>query len=61
MGDVLEFRPGRKKPGSGKTTLCREGHHRWKVETKNRFDVKQGKLVTVYRCERCGKSKTTAH
>ncbi|MAY35521.1 MAG: hypothetical protein CMN84_05395 [Spongiibacteraceae bacterium] len=61
MGEVLAFRPGGKKPGAGKSTLCREGHHRWKVETKSRFDVKQGKLVTVYRCERCGRMKTTAH
>ena len=44
-----------------KSTLCKEGHHRWLVETKSRFDVKQGKLVTVYRCGRCGKLKTTAH
>ncbi len=63
MGDVLAFDPGKKgqKKTDAKSTLCREGHHRWKVVTRNRFDVKQGKLVTAYRCERCGKTKTTAH
>lgn len=44
-----------------KSTLCQEGHHRWRVIKDKRFDVKRGKLVTVYRCERCGKEKTTAH
>jgi len=29
-------------------------HHKWKVQTNQKFDVKSGKLVTVYRCERCG-------
>ena len=61
MGDVVPFTPGRKKKATAKSTLCKEGHHRWLVETKSRFDVKQGKLVTVYRCGRCGKLKTTAH
>lgn len=59
MGDVIPFsRPGRDKKTS---SLCREGHHKWKVDTAKKFDVKQGKLVTIYRCERCGKVKTTAH
>ena len=25
------------------------------------FDVKQGKLVTLYRCARCGKQKVKSH
>ncbi|MBD2858054.1 hypothetical protein IB286_03470 [Spongiibacter sp. KMU-158] len=61
MGDVLPF--AKRKPAANKQagTLCREGHHKWKVDKAKQFDVKQGKLVTVYRCERCGKLKTTAH
>jgi len=27
------------------------------VDKARQFDVKQGKLVTVYRCTRCGKEK----
>ncbi len=39
-------------------TLCRSGFHKWKVVTEKRFDVRQGRLVTVLCCERCGKEKT---
>ncbi|WNZ55325.1 hypothetical protein QT397_21045 [Microbulbifer sp. MKSA007] len=57
MGDVIPFKrktAWQKHKGS---TLCREGFHKWKVVTERKFDVKQGKLVTEYRCERCGKKK----
>jgi hypothetical protein len=30
------------------------------VVTEKQFDVKQGKLVTLYRCTRCGAQKTRA-
>lgn len=41
-------------------TLCSNGFHRWKVLAERRFDVKSGKLVTAYRCERCGAQKNRA-
>jgi len=57
MGDIIDFRrPKASKKHQG-NTLCRRGFHRWKVVSKP-FDVKQGKLVTHYRCERCGREKT---
>ena len=34
-------------------TMCDNNHHKWVVEKAPRFDVKQGKLVTVERCSRC--------
>lgn len=40
--------------------MCRHGFHKWKVDKERRFDVKQGKLLTVYRCERCGVVKNKA-
>lgn len=57
MGDVIQF----KKPSpfdkhKGKT-LCRSGFHKWQVVKEKQFDVKQGKLVTVYKCTRCGEQK----
>jgi len=55
MGDVLDFR--KKKLTSKGKTLCANNHHKWKVETNQKFDVKRGKLLTVYRCERCGALK----
>ncbi|PHR51503.1 hypothetical protein [Cycloclasticus sp.] len=38
-------------------TLCRNGHHAWAIDKGQQFDVKQGKLVTLYRCRRCKVSK----
>lgn len=62
MADVLPF----KKPAGGKgaksrgNTLCRNGHHKWKILTHRKFDVKQGGLITVFECSRCGKQKLKA-
>jgi hypothetical protein len=57
MGKVIQFKKPLPTKGS---SLCREGHHKWKVVTKKQFDVKQGKLVTCYECQRCGKKKVKA-
>ena len=43
-----------------RSSLCQHGHHRWKVDTSTRFDVKEGKLLTVRTCSKCGKMKTSA-
>jgi hypothetical protein len=60
MADILKFkRPSLKDKAKGKT-LCKSGFHKWEVDTKKQFDVKQGKLITIYRCSRCGVSKTRA-
>ena len=60
MGEVVPFkRPGLKEKAKGKT-LCRNGFHKWSVLQEKQFDVKQGRLVTVYRCTRCGLEKTRA-
>lgn len=57
MGEVVEFkRPKKKDPHKG-VTLCRNGFHKWEVNREKQFDVKQGRLVTIYRCCRCGKEK----
>lgn len=59
MADVIPLqrrqRRQRKREGD---TLCRAGRHRWEVVTDSRFDVKQGGLVTVLRCSRCGRERT---
>ena len=57
MADILTFRkPSLKEQHKGKT-LCRHGHHKWVIDKAKQFDVKQGKLVTLLRCSRCGKQK----
>ncbi|MFL0810623.1 MAG: hypothetical protein K6L76_09430 [Agarilytica sp.] len=61
MDNVVPFKAPKKKSPKEKhkgKTLCRHGYHKWKVVTENQFDVKQGKLVTVSECERCGKRKS---
>ena len=60
MGDVIAFkRPKPKEQHKGKT-LCQNGFHKWVVDLKKQFDVKSGKLVTIYKCSRCGATKTRA-
>lgn len=57
MGDVVEFKKinlGEKHKGK---SLCRSGFHKWQVVKERQFDVKEGKLVTLLRCKRCGKTK----
>jgi len=58
MGDVLPFQ---RKATPKRSHLCANGHHRWVIWQKKQFDSRQGKLVTVYRCERCSAEKTEAH
>lgn len=57
MGDIVSFKkpaPAHRHRGN---TLCRRGFHKWElVDTP--FDSRQGKLVTRYRCRRCGAEKT---
>lgn len=58
MAKILNFRkPGPKEKNRGKT-LCLHNFHKWALVSERKFDVRRGKLVTLYRCERCGKEKT---
>ncbi|WP_101759288.1 hypothetical protein [Oceanicoccus sp. KOV_DT_Chl] len=59
MADILPFKP-RAKAAKPKQTLCKNGHHKWKVVSSQQFDVKQGRLVTTSECTRCGKRKVQA-
>lgn len=60
MSNILPFkRPTDFEKHKGKT-LCRSGFHKWVVVKDKQFDVKQGKLVTVYKCSRCGEQKVEA-
>ena len=60
MSNILPFkRPKPAEKHKGKF-LCQSGHHKWAIDQEKKFDVKQGRLVTLYRCSRCGKTKTKA-
>ncbi len=58
MGDVIAFKKKSLWEKHKGRSLCRDGFHKWKIVTKQQFDVKQGKLVTKSKCVRCGKEKT---
>lgn len=58
MAKILSFKkPAPREKNRGKT-LCLHDFHKWQVVAERKFDVKQGRLVTQYRCARCGKEKT---
>jgi hypothetical protein len=35
-------------------TLCQSGFHKWKTVTGQRFDVRQGKLITIVKTKGTG-------
>jgi hypothetical protein len=55
--NVIQLRKVKQKRAEGKT-LCTSGFHKWETVTKSVFDVKQGQLVTLERCKRCGETRT---
>ncbi|MDH5386911.1 MAG: hypothetical protein OEY06_00515 [Gammaproteobacteria bacterium] len=58
MSNILPFkRPKPAEKHKGKF-LCQSGHHKWQIDQERKFDVKQGRLVTLYRCARCTARKT---
>jgi len=61
MGEVVQFkRPKLSEKHKGKE-LCRHGFHKWELLANKEFDVRQGRLVSVYRCVRCDARKVEAH
>ena len=60
MGEVVKFKkPTLISKHKGKT-LCKNGFHKWEIVQEKQFDVKQGKLITIVKCSRCGISKAKA-
>ena len=57
MADILAFKKKKLSEKHKGRTLCRNGFHKWEIVQDKQFDVKQGRLVTLYRCKRCGKQK----
>ena len=60
MADILAFKKNKLSRKHKGKTLCRSGFHKWEIVEEKQFEVTQGRLVTVYRCKRCGKQKNTA-
>ena len=60
MGEVVKFKvPKLSEKHKGKS-LCKSGFHKWEVLKEQQFDVKKGKLISVYVCKRCGEKKVKA-
>lgn len=60
MSRIIKFKkPSASEKFKGKG-LCREGFHKWIIDKRSIFNVKQGRLVTIHRCKRCSKTRTTA-
>lgn len=60
MGEVVQFRKPKAAGKARGKTLCRRGFHKWAICKEKQFDVKQGRLVSVFRCSRCGVLKSKA-
>jgi len=61
MAEILTFKRRKASEKHKGKSLCRDGFHKWDTVKEQRFDVKQGRLVTLYRCRRCGATRTRAH
>lgn len=53
-----KFRKRKRRQSGSHTTLCRRGFHKWRFDDRKQFDVKEGKLISIERCERCGATRT---
>lgn len=58
MSNVVPFKRPRASEKHQGNTLCKRGFHKWVTEPGTPFDVKTGRLVTRYRCSRCGATRT---
>jgi hypothetical protein len=58
---LQKFRREQLRQKGKQSTLCGNNMHSWELVTNSQFDVKHGKLVSVYRCKRCKKEKVEAH
>ncbi|MGB0997742.1 MAG: hypothetical protein ACPGXJ_05635 [Pseudomonadales bacterium] len=56
--DLGKFRKQKRKANAQGKTLCARGFHKWADDERKQFDVKQGRLVSIKRCLRCGAQKT---
>ena len=52
-----KFRKRKRKEQARGHTLCGRGFHKWVFDGRKQFDVKQGKLISIERCSRCGATR----
>lgn len=57
MADILPFKQLKPSERHKGKTLCKSGFHKWEISKEKQYDSRQGKLVTLYVCKRCGATK----
>ncbi|HKJ09130.1 MAG TPA: hypothetical protein VKA76_08585 [Gammaproteobacteria bacterium] len=57
MSNVVPFRRPKASEKHQGNTLCKRGFHKWEEVPTTPFEVKTGRLVTRYRCARCGATR----
>ncbi|BAZ93431.1 MAG: hypothetical protein CMN57_04560 [Gammaproteobacteria bacterium] len=60
MSNIVQFKRPKAAEKHKGNTLCRRGFHKWEPVKGTPFDVDSGRLVTRYRCVRCGATRTEA-
>jgi hypothetical protein len=60
MAVILAFTKKRSSMKGKGHALCKSGFHLWVIVQDKPFDTKQGKLITLQRCSRCGLTKSQA-
>jgi hypothetical protein len=60
MSNILPFKKPKAAQRHRGNTLCKRGYHQWQAVPGTPFDVKTGKLVTCFRCARCGAERSQA-
>ena len=56
--NLQAYRKARLQARAKGVTYCQSGFHKWQPVPEQRFDVRQGKLITTERCQRCNKERT---
>ncbi|HCD26548.1 MAG TPA: hypothetical protein DER02_03450 [Gammaproteobacteria bacterium] len=55
--DLNKYKKKRRKENAKATTLCKSGFHKWTDDPKKQFDVREGRLISIQICSRCGTTK----
>jgi hypothetical protein len=60
MGDVVQLKKKKPVEKHRRSLLYKRNFHQWEIDKERQFDTRQGRLMTLYKCKRCGKTKTEA-
>lgn len=61
MGNIIPFKRYSLADRKKAQALCNSGLHKWALMHDKRFDAMQGKVISLYRCDRCGTLRSIAN